>query len=384
MVKHADGDLSDIALLVDCDGTLARSFQGYAKVIDKMFMGTITDDRYFDYENKLDEKYNVVAGTSWRAILQDIVLYHSHPHVICCKGDRNSESPFASKTCFYDIGGYDSLVKCVYGAEPAHLFSSYDGDEKNKPIVLYESNDGSTSVALLLGDVSSDTIEDCIASMRGDNHVLVCDDCLTNSVIGAFDVDEIASSETMVSFLVSKFNALCVKMFAGMDPEHLANMPVVNLCKTVHESGGAMRVHSGSNRVILDTLLRICGVDDIVDDIVCTSMFHDMNSASSFISMGGQKYTNKDRLVMILAERARQEGRRPVVIGDTRGDAHAAQELGIPFMLVWNGNEESPATVPMDDGTVVHPIGYIDIREDRNVKEDKTKLESLIGLLAEI
>ena len=174
-------------------------------------------------------------------------------------------------------------------------------------------------------------------------------------------------SAAETSELEAIFEDRAAEMFRGMSAGRLAIAPVIDFCRTYRERGGSIIIHSGTNEKILRAMLEACGITDLFDDYLTSNMVFNGNNRSNSVSSGGaSKWAYKTTLLNHLLGKYPSNGTRNFVVGDTKGDAFGAKEVGMPFLLIWRGYPKDPCRLTANNERTefISPDAWVDMRDE--------------------
>ena len=171
------------------------------------------------------------------------------------------------------------------------------------------------------------------------------------------DFANFTESEAL-DILVKQFETEFAHLLTRIDLNDLAIEPVINFCREYKAGGGTLIIHSGSNKFLVDSMLSALGISDLFTDRLCTPMLEQEKPLTD------SPWGYKTDLLNTLLEKYPVNGTKDFVLGDTKGDAFGAFELGLPFVLCWRGYPKDPECLS-GDGVVMHPDLYCDFRPER-------------------
>lgn len=324
---------------IDCDGTLMNSLKYYNDALDGIFMGNITNKHYIDYYKDFGDTYNIIPGSPWRTILFYLIDYLKPSRRIDIYDSNHKKEKV-------EIGFFDALLKVSMNAVPF-------GDDGIELYWKVPDNETSTAYSMSIKD-----IQQSLVSSRPGAAAYLSEE-MPKLPIYETNINDRASScypsSSLVDSIEKRFNAFSARKFEELSYDELIIDPIIRFCKEYKKRGGSLVIHSGSNESIVRTMLQVCGIEWLFDDILCTDMIKDAKVSN----LGDWGY--KTCLLQKLQERHDDE-RKGFVIGDTKGDAYGARALSMPFGLAWRGYPEDPRFLSNGDGHI-SPDAWFDVRE---------------------
>lgn len=336
---------------IDCDGTLTNSLKYYNVVIDELFLGKLSDKKYNEYYKEFGDEYEIIPGAPWKTILAYLIDYLArHDGKLGNEPvDKISNATFA-----------EAAMRIAFDTAPIPSSCATDG-----MIMLMKS--GNASYAVMPSDTSEQDMLDALDNMpdaslkrivtydREGFERVPFDGCFVN--VPSF-IDEVISIDSVIDIIVERFENGFVELIENIPDNDLAIAPVIEFCREYKNCGGTLIIHSGTNKRIVDAMLDKLGIAELFTDKLCTNMLG--ASGPETDSPWGYKID----LLGKLLDKYPVNGTKDFVVGDTKGDAFGAHELGLPFVLVWRGYPKDPVTLHGDNGIEMSPNVFCDFRQE--------------------
>ena len=287
-------DFSNTRCFIDFDSTIANSLPKYNIVLDELVKGKLTDKHYIEYYQDFGDAYDIIPGSPWKAILRDLVEYHT-THMAQEAGVKKGSSE-------WDALYFSNFAYVARDIEPGCPIGGEYGAE--------------------------------------------LEEALTNDI-------------------VLRFEEGCARLFPKLGYDELAIKPAVKFCKLYTQMGGHLIIHSGTNEAILKSMLSVIGIEDLFEDYLCSNMMVDADPSK----LG--KWGYKTELLNRLLDKYPINGMRDAVVGDTKGDAYGAYEVGLPFLLVWRGYPKDPTRLSGAEDDYLTPNAIVSmVQEDLETKPE--------------
>ena len=361
-------DFSNTRCFIDFDSTLADSLPRYNVVLDDLYKDKVVEENYIEYYRDFGDAFDIIPGSPWKSILMDLVEYHAKIREV--GPYSNGGSRWAPTSAVYDAGRMDVLMKVVFDADRC-------GNHPAVPAVYYKGASASYMVALgPLGMVDAMEAAACMPEGSFKRAVDVAD-TLMPDIPG---IDEVLSIDEVAATLTSRFEEGCAAMFPTISYKELAIEPVIEFCRRYKDAGGHLIIHSGTNERILLSMLDTLGIRNLFEDYLCSDMLDADPNA-----LGPWGY--KTALLNKLLDRYPVNGNKDAVIGDTKGDAYGAYEVGLPFLLVWRGYPKDPSRLSGAEEDWIVPNATVDMTPDALVDPDRSfesEIEAMLDFMASV
>lgn len=331
--------LSKQYCFIDFDGTVADSLQKvYNHVLDAIFQDKLTPLHYIEYYRDFGDAYNIIPGSPWRNILQNLTKYLSTPRANSFDIDDA------------ELGEIDAAMLAAFDAYPAKRKLGY-------AVPVYESYN---AVYIVVTDNLNN--EQLIAEVCSQIDSSRCLTVLVKTedmfVSNEDNIDRILDYESVFDILTDRFNYGAVELLSSGLEENIGIEPVIMFCKQYKELGGKLIIHSGSNEIIVKKMIDILDLENYFDDILCSDM---LNVDQEVLGDWGYK---TELLGRLLGKYPLENDFTGFVVGDTKGDGFGALDMGLPFLLVWRGYPKDPSVLKGNNGSVLEPDGIVDCRQE--------------------
>lgn len=339
-------DFSNTRCLIDFDGTIADSLPKYNEALDAMFMGVLTDKHYIEYYKDFGDAYEIIPGCPWKEILGKLCCYLAEEDKVSLPA---SGDEFLPQMRTYNMGPISAILKVAFNAEPSEFVPEAE-------MVLYKADD--MLIAVSLAELTNAEICGGVAQVAEtlgclDYKVLVPNKYVawTQSAKGRYE-DKLMYMPDLEKILGDMFDELAIPVLSRLSFNELAIVPVVEFCKFYKEHGGSLVIQSGSDEVLVKTMLKALDIETLFDEIWCSPML----DLDQFKGQGPWAYKTA------IIERAKEQDdeRACFVVGDTKGDAFGASEAGLPFFLIWRGYPADPTRLSGDNSQTLSPNDWAD------------------------